>query len=278
MPVIRRPTARGLRLFPGLTGGQLFGLIGTAAGVLAVWHAGGGLGVRLPACAALTAAGTAYVLGRWPATPDGDRLAVWIPRIVRHMLQPAVRAGADVRGWDGLEHVSERVLHHRGGWAMVMEIGGADFGVRGRAATAAAQAAFHELLHGLSGALQIVGTARALRGADRPLAWNPESSPPGLARVADAYAAHWNAIVTRREAFWRRSFLVFTVPRDAPDAASRMAAMEAAARRFGERTGLPVRRLAGGDLLRLLREMGGAADLRLLEPTGEPWRVTVRHG
>ena len=277
VPLIRAQTGRGLHLLPGLTAGQAAGLAATGLACAALWRAGGALPARLAGTGGVAALGLAYVLGRWPARSDGERLAAWLPRILRAAARGGLRAGARVPGWDGLQDVCGDVVRHGGGWSAVLDVGGGDFLLRGPAATGAAQAALRELLHALGGPAQFVVWTRAVRPEERPAAWDPGRAPEGLRAIAAAYAAFW-ADGPGRRAVVRRTLLVLTVGARGPaEAAGNLAASAAAAAACLQRAGLQARRLGGVELAVLLREAGGAADLRAGEPGPGAWRVEGPH-
>lgn len=277
MPMIRAETSRGLHLLPGLTAGQAAGLVATGLVCAALWRVGVALPGRLAAESGTAVLGLGYVLGRWPARPDGERLAAWLPRILRASARGGLRAGARVPGWDGLQDVGGDVLRHGAGWSAVLDVGGGDFLLRGPAAAGAAQAALRELLHALGGPAQFVLWTRAVRPEERPASWDPARAPAGLHPIAAAYAAFWADALCRR-AVLRRTLLVLTVQaRGKAEAAGSLAAAAAAAHACLQRAGLEARRLGGAELAVLLREAGGAADLRAGEPVPGDWRVEGPH-
>jgi hypothetical protein len=277
VPVIRAATGRGVRLLPGLTGGQALGLVATGLAAVALWRTAGPLLARASAAGTVSLLGAAYVLGRWPARPDGERLAVWLPRLLRAAVRGGLRAGAAVPGWDGLQDVRGATLRTDGGWSAVLDIEGADFLLRGAAATAGAQAAFRELLHALAAPAQFVVWTRAVRAEDRPEAWDPALAPAALRGIASAYAAFWAGSVAGRTAI-RRTLLVLTAPPGAWEQAARQLATAAAAAEHAlGRMGLRARRLDAAELPALLREAGGAGDLRVGPAAVGAWRVEGPH-
>ena len=271
-------TDRGVRLLPGLTGGQALGLLATGGLSWLAWHGRWPVPVRDICAVLLAAVGATYTLGRWPSGAEGERAAVWLPRLIRRVLAPRTRAGAAVPGWDGLEACAGDLLRHRGGWAAVLEIGGADFLLRGPHAAQAAQAAFRELLHATGSPLQIVGCSRGLSDAERPAGWDGQGAPAPLADLARAYARHWDGLVADGGAVWRRCFIVLCEPAGTGAPSPCLPAVEAAVVQFGERVGLAVRRIRGSELIALLRESGGAADVAAGWDEGGRWRVSEARG
>jgi hypothetical protein len=276
VPTIYGETGRGLRLLPALTAGQALGLLVTGAWVWAVLRSHLAAPLRLPAALAVGGAGAAYAVGRWPPGPRGERVAVWLPRLLGHALRPRRLAGAGVPGWEGLRELRGRYVRHDGGWSVVLDCAGGDFGLRGEAAEEAARAAYRELLHALESPLQVVGITRSLEAADRPLAWDPERVPRHLAPVAAAYCGYWQELVAARRGVVRRTLLVLSVPGRWPDPPPGLAAAEAAVLHCGARLGLPVRRVAGRELLELLRACAGAWDTRAPATDAFAWRVGFR--
>jgi len=275
VPTIHGATRRGVRVLPGLTVGQGLGLAATAAlaGLLA--RGAGPAVLRVVAALGAAAAGGAYALARWPPGPAGERLPVWLPRLARHLLGPRLRAGTAVEGWDGLEALGDAALRCHGTWAAVLELGGADFGLRGPGAAEAAQSAFRELLHAAGSPLQIVGLSRALCAEDRPADWEPGRAPAALTGVAAAYAEHWTELVRSGRGVLRRTLLVLTAGPD-EGAGERLRTLAAAATGSAQRLGLPARRLRGAELRVLLRACGGGADSRCGAPDADSWRVRGR--
>gem|GEM_PF-3726505 len=260
MPTIQGDTGRGTRLLPSLTAGQALGLLATAA---AGWLSCSGHGaavLRLGRTLPVAVCGTAFTIGRWPPGADGERLAVWLPRLLRYALRPNVRSGARVPGWEGLRDIRQDGIRHDTGWAIVLECTGSGYVLRGPEALAAAQVAYRELLHALEAPMQIVGIARWIRASDRPPLWEPDRAPAGLALIAEAYDAYWERLVQDRRGVVRRSLFVLSMPRAAGAQHAHAGALEAAVLRFADRLGLSVRRLRGPDLARLLLEAAGASD------------------
>lgn len=268
MATIQGDTGRGLRLLPTLTAGQALGLLGTAGTVWAEWSMHGPEVARMGLGAIIAVAGLAYTVGRWPLSSDGERLAAWLPRVVRYLLRPRIRVGSTVRGWDGLQEIRGDRFRHEHGWAVVLECAGSDFGLGGPEVAAAAQVAYRELLHALDAPLQVVGTARWVQAVDRPAAWDPALAPPGLASLAEAYAVHWDGLVAARRAVVRRCLFVLSLgPKPGTES------IQGALVRFSGRLGLIVRRLDPKDVFGLLRASAGAADPASVDVTGGSYRV-----
>jgi len=266
-------TARGLRLLPALTAGQALGLLGTAGAAWAAWAAPDPGVVRLGLCATTTVLGLAYTVGRWPLHAEGERLAVWLPRLVRYLLRPRVRAGAAVPGWEGLQDLRGDRFRHDQGWACVLECTGTDLGLGGPEVATAAQVAYREVLHALARPLQVVGVSRWLRADDRPAVWDPAAAPPGLISLAQTYATHWDCLVAERRAVVRRCLFV---PSLGPD--PRPGSVQGALQRFCGRLGLTLHTLRPEEVIALLRTSAGSADPTGGVVTDGSYRVGVVHG
>jgi hypothetical protein len=279
VPVIYGETARGTRLLPQLTAGQGLGLLGTGALSWILSHLQAAPAVRIAAAAAAACGGTAYVVGRWPPGPSGQRLAAWLPRLVRHALRRRALHGVAVPGWDGLVEVTARYLRHREGWASVFECAGGDAGLRGEGAVEAARAAYRELLHSLDAPLEVVGISRYVGEEDRPWAWGATPAPGALSRVAQMYADYWREVVAARRAVVRRVLLVLTAPGPGARLPAQLGAAEAMLVHAGTRLGLVLRPVVGRELGALLRSCGGAWDPTPADPAEQAaWRVRLHDG
>ena len=274
MATIRTETGRGVRILAQLTAGQTFGLLLTAALAWAVWSSAEPGVARVVLAVWVAAAGGAYTVGRWPPGGDGERVALWLARLARFAWERRVRAGAAAVGWGGVSAVVDGVIRLRGGGAaIVLECQGGDPGLQGPEAALAARVAYGELLHACDRPLQVVGGARWVSSADRPPLWDPGRASSGLAMIAAAYADHWEELVASRRAVVRRCLLVLSVSPEEDGGGGRRSPLEAAAGRFGARTGLRMRRLAGPELIAVLRQGAGAADPRPGPGTGDGYRV-----
>lgn len=274
MPTIPGETARGTRLLPAVTAGQALGLLATAA--LTRWAASGhsALIVRAVRALPVCVGGLAYVFGRWPWGVSGERLAVWLPRVVRYGLTARTRRGGELAGWEGLHELRPEGLWHDRGGAIVLECTVGAQGLTDGEGQAAAQVAYREFLHSLEAPLQVVGTARWIREEDLPPLWDGSRAPGGLEGVVRAYHEHWGQLVATRAAVVRRSLLVLSVPGPrARSAAATALVREAAALRFLRRMGLEARRVRGDDLARLVLEAAGAADAGGAVARAEGYRV-----
>lgn len=274
MATIRTETGRGVRILAQLTAGQTFGLLLTAAAAWAVWSSTEPGVARAVLAAGVAAVGGAYTVGRWPLGGDGERVALWLARLARFAWERRAVAGAAAADWAGVSEVVDGVIRQRGGGAaVVLECRGGDPGLQGPEAAPAARVAYGELLHACDRPLQVVGEARWVSSADRPPLWDPRRAPAGLATVAAAYAGHWEEVVASRRAVVRRCLLVLSVSPEGAGGGGRQSPLEAAARRFGARTGLRLRRLAGPELIAVLRQGAGAADPRPGPDPGDGYRV-----
>ncbi len=277
MATIQGDTGRGMHLFSTITAGQALGLLATAAVGCTIWSLCASMPLRLALSLPAATFGGVYTVGRWPPGPDGERMAVWLPRLLRYWLRPRVRFGAQMPGWEGLCDVREEWLRHDSGWAVVVECTGTDCVARGPEAVAAAQVAYRELLHALEAPLQVVGIARWLRAADRPPLWDPLVAPSGLVPIAEAYSAYWADLVRARRCVARRCLFVLSTRATSGLRRCDAEALQAAMSRFASRLGLSARRIRGAALARLLLESAGASDTTGGAPSTPGYRVGGPH-
>lgn len=249
MPTIPAETRRGLRLLPGLTAGQAFGLLATAAAVRSVWAVPLAGPLRVVAAGAVGLAGVAYSAGRWPPGPAGERLAAWLPRLARYVLGPRRRAGEAMVGWGGLQELGDVGLRHAGRWATVVACSGTDCLARGPEAAAAAQVAYRELLQSAEAPLQVVGASRRPLPAECPHCWDPAGAPPALREIARWYRGHWAGMVDDQRLVVRSC--LFLLP-------TADVALPAALERFALRIGWQARPVRGPELVALLLASGGS--------------------
>lgn len=254
MPVIRGETRRGLRVLPGLRADQAM-VVGVAAAVTwGEWHVHWASPLRLALMTLTAAAGAGVALLRWPFGPQGETLAVWLPRWLRYAARPRRLAGPRVPGWDGVQAIwPNGEVRTPAGTALVLECAGAD----GARAAVPAQRGWRELLHGVSAPFQVLVDCRWPDPQAGPASWR-RAGPETPKMLASAYAAHWDELVAQRRVVVRRQYLVLTAP-SGPETRARLDAAVGLATEALAAAGVVPRVLAGAEVVALLHQMGGAA-------------------
>ncbi len=275
MPTIHGETGRGINLLPALSASQAVELLAAAALAWVGSKIPGPSPLRIGSATAIGVAGAVYVFGRWPLGPRGERATTWLRRIATYVRRPRAISGSAVPGWDGVKEIRDGWIRHSFGWSAVLELTGGGLTVQGAGLDTAVHSIYRELLHALSGSLQVVGLVRRLESSDRPVHWGPDSVGPRLTGVAQAYADHWTDLLATRAPALRRTLMVISVPGTGsypnPDCDAAVAAVTSCLTRLG----LTVTSIVGPDLIHLLRQQGGADDARP-GPTGDASPLVVR--
>ncbi len=259
-----QPRHRPGSVLPDLSLDQVLELAVAGGVCLLVLNRPGSEVVHAVLAAGVAALGIVLAIGRWP--PGGERVPLWLARLVAFATRPTMRRGWRAQRLYPLDAMRGAVLVIGGRSVCIWKVEGACRGLSSPAFAGPEQESPHRWLGAMQRPVQVIYHTRWARPEDLPPVWR--ACPFGMEGILRAYQGHWAKMIGSRCVLMPQILLVIEPAQDVP-------ALVAAVVRH---TGCQLSPLEGDDLTGwLASELGGSTPaLSLREAVA--WKVGLWHG